>query len=357
MHPDGLLITDGFDSYRVTIFGFPGNPEGPLNVGLLDQRLAVEWVRDNVGAFGGDTERISLFGQSAGGASADYYSYAWTEDPIVAGLVSESGTVNGFGQYQQSDTAQSWFNVSSTLGCGDSTSNAEAVLSCMRTKNFTSILSAIPAPTGSAFGSSYFGPTIDDVVVFSDYPARSASGNFIKKPLLIGNTDYEAGIFLTIALFSNQTYPDSFWNGFDLSVFDCPSAVRANISVANRIPTWRYRWFGAFPNTRLTIVPDSGAWHGSELPFLLNNFFPGPGIPPSTEAEVDIGNYIRGAWAAFAKDPEDGLRSYRGGWPTYNPGDKTLIRLAYENKTGKNLAFPLLYDAACPEGFFVTPEL
>lgn len=351
-----LSITDGVDSYRVTIFGFPGNPEGPLNPGLLDQRLAVEWVRDNIEAFGGDTERINLFGQSAGGASVDYYSYAWTKDPIVAGLVSESGTVNGLGQYQQSDTAQSWFNVSSTLGCGDSTSNTEAVIACMRTMNFTSILAAIPPPTGSAIGSSYFGPTIDDVVVFSDYPARSAAGNFIKKPLLLGNNDYEAGLFVAIALFSNQTYPVSFWDDFDLSVFSCPSAVRANISVANRVPTWRYRWFGAFPNTRLTIFPDSGAWHASELPVLLGNPIAGPGIPPSTDAEIDIGDYVRGAWAAFAKDPTDGLRSYRGGWPVYNPMDKTLIRLAYENKTGTNLAFPLLYDAACPETFPVEPQ-
>jgi cholinesterase len=346
-----LLMTDGIDSYRVTIFGFPGNPEGPLNPGLRDQRLAVEWVRENIEAFGGDIERITLFGQSAGGASVDYYSYAWTEDPIVAGLVSESGTVNGFGQYQQSDTAQSWFNVSSTLGCGDSTSNSGTVLTCMQTKSFTSILAAIPPPTGSAFGSSYFGPTIDDVVVFSDYPSRSTIGNFIKKPYLLGNTDYEAGLFVTIALFANQTYPTSFWDSFDLSVFSCPSAVRANISIANRVPTWRYRWFGAFPNTRLTTFPDSGAWHASELPILLGNTFTGPGIPPSTEAEVDIGNYMRGSWAAFAKDPENGLRSYRGGWPIYDPGDKTLIRLAYENRTGTNLAFPLRYDATCPDIF------
>ena len=84
-------------SYRLNIFGFPGSPNATQNLGLLDQRLAVEWVRDNIAGFGGDPTRITLFGQSAGGASVDYYSYAWTSDPIVAGFIPESGTAFGLG--------------------------------------------------------------------------------------------------------------------------------------------------------------------------------------------------------------------------------------------------------------------
>lgn len=54
-------------SYRVNIFGFPGLPGMSQNLGLLDQRLAIEWVQKNIAAFGGDPKRIVLVGQSAGG--------------------------------------------------------------------------------------------------------------------------------------------------------------------------------------------------------------------------------------------------------------------------------------------------
>lgn len=54
---------------------------------------------------------------------------------------------------------------------------------------------------------------------------------------------------------------------------------------------------------------------------------------------------MRGAWAAFAKDPQKGLTTY--GWPSYNPSQDTLIRLAYENITGTNVINPYRYDADC----------
>ena len=56
-------------NYRVGLEGF-GYIEGtPVNRGLLDQVAALEWVRDNISAFGGDPDRVTVFGQSAGGGS------------------------------------------------------------------------------------------------------------------------------------------------------------------------------------------------------------------------------------------------------------------------------------------------
>lgn len=70
-------------------------------------------------------------------------------------------------------------------------------------------------------------------------------------------------------------------------------------------------------------------------------------ILPNTAEEVAIGKYIRGAWAAFAKDPKNGLTTYGGGWPQYIPDAQSLIRLGYNNQTGPNLALGRQYDIGC----------
>lgn len=98
-------------------------------------------------------------------------------------------------------------------------------------------------------------------------------------------------------------------------------------------------------------MPDSGAWHASELPLLFGNYPAGKVIPDVTDAERSIADYMRGAWAAFAKDPVNGLDAYQGGWPRYLPSGNTLVRLAYGNMTGTNVADPGLYDAECVTKF------
>jgi cholinesterase len=324
-------------SYRLNILGFPGNPNATANLGFLDQRLAIEWVRDNIEKFGGDLARITLFGQSAGGASVDYYSYAWNDDPIAAGFIPESGTVFSWGLPNRPETtAVYWFNVTASVGCGDATSNPADVLSCMRKQNYTSILSAIPTFSGTAGILGGFGPTVDDKVVFANYREKTPAN----VPMLIGNNNYEGGLFRTEFALSGLFFPDVFWDDFNLQEFTCPAGIRANASIAAKIPIWRYRYMGVFPN--LAISTEAGTWHAAEIPMLFNT---APLAPPSTPEQVSIGNYMRGAWTAFAKDPKTGLTNY--GWPTYNTSGDTLVRLAYDNITGANLINPYRYDADC----------
>ena len=70
-HTGGIVAAS--ITYRMGILGFLGGPEvekdGDLNAGLLDQRAGLEWVQRHIAAFGGDPERITISGESAGGAS------------------------------------------------------------------------------------------------------------------------------------------------------------------------------------------------------------------------------------------------------------------------------------------------
>ncbi|GAB1319653.1 hypothetical protein MFIFM68171_09863 [Madurella fahalii] len=332
---DVVLVTI---NYRVTIFGFPGNPLGAQNPGLLDQRMAIEWVRDNIASFGGDPSRITLFGESAGGASVDDYSYAWPHDPIVHGLIPMSGTARGIGAVRTREIASEfWFNASAASGCGDANTPAQEVYDCMVQLPAEDIIRTLTNTVDSPYPMPY-SPTIDNEIVFASDANRSAA----RVPMMIGITDNETGLF---RLFVDRGLTDEFWELENQRTFNCPAAARASASVRDGNPTWRYRWHGVFPNTIISTRPPSGAYHYSEVELLFGTT--DQSTIPNTRQQDAIGRYMRGAWAAFAKDPVRGLLRYRGGWPRYVPDRKTLVRIGYENRTGPNLAMGTLYDSGC----------
>lgn len=100
-------------NYRLNIFGFgcsndiitaqdPGNPNKGGNFGLGDQRRALEWVAMNIGNFGGDSTRITIGGQSAGGSSAhaqvlDAKLNSGTAEPLFRRAIIQSGAVGTLG--------------------------------------------------------------------------------------------------------------------------------------------------------------------------------------------------------------------------------------------------------------------
>jgi cholinesterase len=166
--------------YRLNIFGFPGAPGlKDYNLGLLDQRLAVEWLRDNIDRFGGDPKRMTLFGESAGGMSVDAYAFAWTKDPIVNGFIAQSGTV--FLGQKHLPGNPSWFQVSKAAGCGGMEAG-EKTVGCMQRLPSNVLMKSMGSGV-SAIGTAMtgFGPTVDNKVVFNNYKARAAAGMFIQK--------------------------------------------------------------------------------------------------------------------------------------------------------------------------------
>ncbi|BCS26843.1 uncharacterized protein APUU_51554A [Aspergillus puulaauensis] len=346
---DVIIVTI---NYRINIFGFPGNPsERNANLGLLDQRLAVEWTRDNIAAFGGDPSRITMFGQSAGSASLEYFAYAWKKEPIIAGLIQQSGSITHEDPSPQDAKAveNSWFYVSEGLGCGD-TSDHDAVVKCMRTKDVEDILAYVPGFTGTS--NLTFGPVADEITIFSDIEERTKAGDFYQVPLLMGTVNYETGLTIALGLTDPGavSHSQAYWDNVDEHSM-CSVPERANISISHNAPTWRYRYFGVWPDMQLSTYPDCGAWHTIDVLAVFDYIPQGPGIPDQTPEQISTGKYVRGAWAAFAKDPKEGLKGYEDGWPLYNPTEDTLVRLAYNNQTGANLARPYQYDKGCNSTF------
>ena len=161
-----------FISYRLGIFGFAGAPGVEKNAALRDHRAAVEWVHENAASFGGDPSRIVIFGQSAGGASVDYWAYAWKNDPIVSGLIPMSGTSLSFVPNTAEYSQSIWYNVSQTIGCGSPANDSAAVVSCVRSANMSTLLAASAKVAGLptlALSQATFHPTVDNITVFTDY--------------------------------------------------------------------------------------------------------------------------------------------------------------------------------------------
>jgi carboxylesterase type B len=141
--------------------------------------MALEWVRDNIKAFGGDPKRITIYGQSVGGLSVDYHTYAWPNDPIAASAMSISGTAASVRHNTPELSAKYWYNISALVHCP---TTGDAV-PCMQNQTFQSLLTALAkvpfAPTAALF-QPQFQETVDNVTVFSDYAARGKAGKFAK---------------------------------------------------------------------------------------------------------------------------------------------------------------------------------
>jgi carboxylesterase type B len=193
----------------------------------------------------------------------------------------------------------------------ESAANASVPLACLRAKPVNALLDATVAPAGgSALGG--WGPKIDGKILFADNNARRARGQFVHRPMLVGNTNNEGATFAGKS--GGGTSPASMTMG----VFNCPSATAAKARVDAGVPAWRYLYAGEWPNQTLgPCCPGvKGAWHGAEIALIFGSTeLKKKGA--DTPAEKVLARKIRDAWAGFAKDPQNGLKKL--GWPVYNP--------------------------------------
>ncbi|TLS28031.1 hypothetical protein PpBr36_02021 [Pyricularia pennisetigena] len=295
-------------NYRLNIFGFPsaaGLDATGQNLGLLDQRLAVEWARDNVAAFGGDPKRMGLWGQSAGSMSVGAYAFAYAEDPIVNSFMMNSATElsNNFTQPLHSN----FTFVAGRVGCGGLKAAEE--LECMRKVPAGEIASLLKeyADSGSTPGYRFW-PVVDDKFVFGDYGKLYREGKVARIPAIIGSNAQDGNPF---APYNPDGVDQTAADAAKLSLFFCPAFKTSLNRIRANVPTFRYEYFGNFSN--VSPKPWMGAYHSGELPMLFGTH--GDFRGESTQLECDTSAVMQDAWLALVRDGVAGVEAL--GWPVY----------------------------------------
>jgi len=331
-------------NYRMNIFSHPNAPQikaagGAQNFALLDVAAAIDWVHANIAKFGGDPNRITIFGQSAGAAAVDAYSFMFPTNGKVKGLIEQSGTISGRLPTSAAlpSSLAAWNAVSTAVGCG--TDATAAQLACMKGKSGRELEDAVIS-TDSAFSIQP-----DGVTLHTDTTARALAGSFLKVPMLIGTTAEEADIYtlpshlqrfggVSEGIFEMQSAAATMLG------FTCGAGYAAQRRVAAGVPTWRYLYEGVFPG--ISTHPYLRAYHAAEIQMVFGTY------ASATAEQVALSALMQKAWVAFARNPAAGLSGNGIAWPRYDHTGDTLVLLGNRaNSGGTNYTKGTTVDRAC----------
>ncbi|KAI1075970.1 alpha/beta-hydrolase [Whalleya microplaca] len=331
-------------NYRVNIFGFP-NAAGleDQNLGILDQRLALEWIYSNIEAFGGDPDRITLWGHSAGGVAADVLNFAYNDNPLVSSFFLMSGVATR--TFSQGDNAlQTNFTyVAKELGC-NFPADPETEVECMRQVPVNLILNFI-----GRYGDDkkepalFFRPTVDRKIIYENYTERAQKGLISKVPALVSDTANEQSSLVAypvdnLAAGPNKTSVDEG----TLDDFICPALNSVNARTENNLTTYRYQYTGNYTN--LTPFWWMGAYHGADLPMIFGSYNLNGG---ATDFQKRVADTMQDYMFAFLADPEHGLKTL--GWSPSkvgSDGNGPMVRFSAGTDIIKNISSAEV-DSAC----------
>ncbi|MCB9690067.1 MAG: carboxylesterase family protein [Alphaproteobacteria bacterium] len=328
----GFLVTDALQAESTD--GRVGN------LGIADQVLALEWVRDQIGAFGGDPTEVTVFGESAGGISVCALIGAPEADGLFSRAIVQSG--GGCDGFPDLDTPtrnkpsmrQRGLDTANALGCGDDPA-------CLRALPWQRFLdpAAQPAGANDPTLATYvsWGPAVDGVFLPEDPFERIADGSRADLQLVLGSNDEEwdrvllVDPVLTVAGFRQhvsdlvgsasvadvealyppgRTTPQNAWASFfDDLLFTCPTvgAARAHHGDAN-VYFFDHVLHGAWAV--------AGAAHAFELPFVFGN--PGDYRPDASDQAVSAD--MQAQWLSIGTmGVPDPAR-----WPVYDPAASSV---------------------------------
>jgi len=358
-------------NYRLGVLGYMAGETMEGNYGILDQRLALQWTQDNIAGFGGNPNKVTLGGQSAGGMSVAAHLISEGSHHLFAQSAMESNPLALPFHTRDSATA----NADATFAYLNCTTND---IACMRSKPVDDILEAQTKAPSLNLDNLFinflpWSPLIEKDGLIPEQPlVAMTEGRMAAKPMLSGTVKDEGQLFvyelfpkplneltykvLIEGIFGKGTgrevlalYPlgcggtddgrDAFnVLGTDL-LFYCPlrMATRGYQSVlgAENTPTYIYRFDHAMsfdcwgPGYEFCYTGDI-VCHGSELPFEFNVFTDGSTVAYEPNAnEVQLSKDVADMWANFIHNANPNVGDYAtpAAWPLYKTKSDELLVL------------------------------
>ncbi|OWA49882.1 Neuroligin-4, X-linked [Hypsibius exemplaris] len=179
-------------NYRLGVFGFlsTADSSAPGNYGLMDQVMALKWIRDNVDRFGGNPNNLTLVGQSAGAAAVHLHLLSKKTEDLFTNAVLHSGVALAPWAIQRMPAENARF-LAEAVNCPQTPSSA--MVSCLRHKNESEILWY--TDLGQLF-SIPWAPVVDGDWIQEEPEIMLQKGRMQNKSIIIGVTDDEATIVL-----------------------------------------------------------------------------------------------------------------------------------------------------------------
>jgi para-nitrobenzyl esterase len=355
-------------NYRMGAFGFldlsgfNGAQQFDTNLGLRDVVRALEWVRDNIAAFGGDPARVTLFGESAGAGIVTTLLTSPAAQGLFSRAIAQSSPATSV-----YDSARANIVAQSVLDwVGVTADEARTVPLEVLVEASAYVFDHVPTTTP---GTLAFAPTMDGDLV-PDYPVKLArDGKSHPVPLLIGTNKDEAALFRWMRSPLMPIAPNTIRAMFDEIASEQPglqlpseaeigsaySGIRTRAlglhvarDVGFRMPTvWfaeghsevapvhLYRFDWTTPMLRLLRL---GAAHATELPYVWGNLVMGPkditfklgGLKPGTA----VSERMQDRWTAFAHGREPEVEP---DWPAYTVEQRSTLVIDREDEVVDDL--------------------
>ena len=346
-------------NYRLGRFGFFAFPalrrerpeETKGNYAYMDQIAALQWVKRNIAAFGGDPNNVTIFGFSAGGVSV----HSLLASPMARGLfhkaIAESGGSRDSvltARPMREDGVDPNYPVSAeTIGITFARSMGiegtdPAALASLRALSAEQVLRGAPAPAGANAPSIETTPILDGKLVTETAETAYKARRQPRVPLLLGSNSADTAGNRIKATTKEQLFARyGQWSAQAKAAYDPdgstdlaalvakanddfgqaePARFAANAFAANGSPVYLYRF--SYVQAAMREQLRAGAPHGGEIAYVFDTLSAGRGGAPTPEDQA-VARTAHSYWVNFAKtgDPNGpGLPA----WPRHDPS-KDLI--------------------------------